>query len=154
MTRNRIQKGLVLLGLAAAALVTFVVALYVYVVATTRPLHPDVQSVPSVSRAAPQAKWTEAVERSRDIMRAGLTEQNLPGLSVAVGLDGDIVWAEGFGYADLEKRPSRRRRNSGSATYPTPSPPPPSDCCWRNSASTSTPMFRSTCLSSRRSSGR
>jgi serine beta-lactamase-like protein LACTB len=104
MTRNRIQKGLVLLGLAAAALVTFVVALYVYVVATTRPLHPDVQSVPSVSRAAPQAKWTEAVERSRDIMRAGLTEQNLPGLSVAVGLDGDIVWAEGFGYADLEKR--------------------------------------------------
>jgi serine beta-lactamase-like protein LACTB, mitochondrial len=104
MTRNRIQNGLVLLGLAAAALVSFVVALYVYVVATTRPLHPDVQSVPSVSRAAPQAKWTEAVERSRDIMRAGLTEQNLPGLSVAVGLDGDIVWAEGFGYADLEKQ--------------------------------------------------
>ena len=33
-----------------------------------------------------------------------LTEQNLPGLSVAVGVGGDIVWAEGFGWADLEKR--------------------------------------------------
>jgi len=27
-----------------------------------------------------------------------------PGLSVAVGLDGEVVWAEGFGYADLENR--------------------------------------------------
>src|SRR5262245_34461910 len=101
---NRIQKGLALLGLAAAALFTFVVGLYVYVVATTRPLHPDVQSVPSVARAAPPAKWSDAVGRGRQIMRAALTEQNLPGLSVAVGIDRDIAWAEGFGYADLEKR--------------------------------------------------
>ncbi|MEO8259978.1 MAG: serine hydrolase domain-containing protein, partial [Acidobacteriota bacterium] len=28
----------------------------------------------------------------------------LPGLSVAVGVGGDIVWAEGFGWADIEKR--------------------------------------------------
>jgi hypothetical protein len=32
------------------------------------------------------------------------TEQNLPGLSVAMGVAGDIVWAEGFGWADLENR--------------------------------------------------
>ena len=38
------------------------------------------------------------------IARAGLIEQNLPGLSVAVGAGGEIVWAEGFGWADLEKR--------------------------------------------------
>ena len=37
-------------------------------------------------------------------MRAGLIQQNLPGLSVAVGVDGDIVWAEGFGWADLENQ--------------------------------------------------
>jgi serine beta-lactamase-like protein LACTB, mitochondrial len=104
MTMNRIQRGFALVGLAAAALFTFVVGLYVYVVATTRPLHPDLQSVPSVTHAAPPARWTEAVNRSRDIMRAGLIEQNLPGLSVAVAIDGEIVWAEGFGYADLEKR--------------------------------------------------
>jgi CubicO group peptidase (beta-lactamase class C family) len=44
------------------------------------------------------------VEQGRQIVRAGLTEQNLPGLSVAVGVGGDIVWAEGFGWADLEIR--------------------------------------------------
>ncbi len=44
------------------------------------------------------------MEQGRQIVRAGLTEQNLPGLSVAVGVGGDIVWAEGFGWADLERR--------------------------------------------------
>jgi CubicO group peptidase (beta-lactamase class C family) len=33
-----------------------------------------------------------------------LIEQNLPGLSVAVGAGSEILWAEGFGWADLEKR--------------------------------------------------
>ncbi len=42
--------------------------------------------------------------RGRQVARAGLAEQNLPGLSVAVGIDGEIVWAEGFGWADLESR--------------------------------------------------
>jgi CubicO group peptidase (beta-lactamase class C family) len=45
-----------------------------------------------------------AIERGRQIIRTGLTEQNLPGLSVAVGVGGDLVWAEGFGWADLDKR--------------------------------------------------
>jgi len=42
------------------------------------------------------------VQQARQVVRAGLTEQNLPGLSVAVGAGGEIVWAEGFGWADLE----------------------------------------------------
>jgi CubicO group peptidase (beta-lactamase class C family) len=49
-------------------------------------------------------QWIDAVEQARQIVRASLTEQNLPGLSVAVGAGGEIVWAEGFGWADLEKR--------------------------------------------------
>jgi CubicO group peptidase (beta-lactamase class C family) len=44
------------------------------------------------------------VTRGREIVRTALTQQNLPGLSVAVGVGGDIVWAEGFGWADLENR--------------------------------------------------
>jgi CubicO group peptidase (beta-lactamase class C family) len=44
------------------------------------------------------------VDRARRIIRAGLGEQNLPGLSVAVGAGGGLVWAEGFGWADLETR--------------------------------------------------
>jgi serine beta-lactamase-like protein LACTB, mitochondrial len=101
---NRIHKGVALIGLALAALFTFAVGLYVYVIATTRPLHPDPQRVPSSTHAAPSATWTNAVERGREITRAALTEQNLPGLSIAVGIANDIVWAEGFGFANLETR--------------------------------------------------
>lgn len=52
--------------------------------------------------------WTEgqarAVEQARERIRAVMEEKNLPGVSVAVGLEGDLVWAEGFGWADLEQR--------------------------------------------------
>src|SRR4029453_14917253 len=48
-------------------------------------------------------------------------EQNLPGLSVAGGIGGEIVWAEGFGWADLEKKqpvaPDTRFR-IGTASIP------------------------------------
>jgi CubicO group peptidase (beta-lactamase class C family) len=33
-----------------------------------------------------------------------MEEQGVPGLSVAVGVKGEMVWAEGFGFADLENR--------------------------------------------------
>lgn len=33
-----------------------------------------------------------------------MAEKNLPGVSVAVGVEGKLVWAEGFGWADLEQR--------------------------------------------------
>jgi CubicO group peptidase (beta-lactamase class C family) len=59
--------------------------------------------MPVTPSAGPSA-WTGAAERARDIVRTSAAEQNLPGVSVAVGVDGDIVWAEGFGWADLEKR--------------------------------------------------
>src|SRR6202008_3087914 len=64
-------------------------------------------------------KGTEAVEQGRHILRAALTEQNLPGLSVAVGAGGDIVWAEGFGWADLDTQapvaPGTRFRTGGAS---------------------------------------
>jgi serine beta-lactamase-like protein LACTB, mitochondrial len=71
---------------------------------TTSVLHPVSQNVPSVMPSAPPPEWAQAVEQARQIVREGLSVQNLPGLSVAVGLGGDIVWAEGFGWADLESR--------------------------------------------------
>ena len=72
--------------------------------AMATPLHPNPQEVTSVAASDPLQQWDGAVEQARQIVRAALTEQNLPGLSVAVGAGGDIVWAEGFGWADLEKR--------------------------------------------------
>ena len=85
-------------------LVAAILGLFAYMSATATPLHPDAQKVPSVAQSAPAPQWADAVERGRQVIRAGLTEQNLPGVSVAVGAGGDIVWAEGFGWADLEKR--------------------------------------------------
>ena len=76
--------------------------LYLYTSATAPLLHPDPQDVPSEMRSTPPQQWTAAVDQGRQAVRAALTEQNLPGLSVAVGAGGDIVWAEGFGWADLE----------------------------------------------------
>jgi serine beta-lactamase-like protein LACTB, mitochondrial len=104
VSRSRTQTWLALFVLAVGLVLAAILGLFAYVSATATPLHPDRQKVPSVAHSAPLPKWADAVEQGRQIARAGVTEQNLPGISVAVGIDGDIVWAEGFGWADLEKR--------------------------------------------------
>jgi CubicO group peptidase (beta-lactamase class C family) len=101
---SRTHTVLALIVVAVGLLVAAILGLFAYISATATPLHPDPQSVPAVTHSAPSRRWADAVERGRRIVRAGLTEQNLPGLSVAVGVDGDIVWAEGQGWADLENR--------------------------------------------------
>jgi serine beta-lactamase-like protein LACTB len=110
---------LLLIAVPPFLLGLFVVGLFVYVNATARPLHPDPKAVPSVTQSSPSPKWAGAVEQGRQLARAGLVQQNLPGLSVAVGAGGDIVWAEGFGWADLEKRvpvaPGMRFRTGGAS---------------------------------------
>jgi serine beta-lactamase-like protein LACTB len=101
--KNRLKTwavGIVLIGLLLAV----VVGLAMYMRATATPLHAQPQSVPSVTQSKPSPQWSKAVIRARQIMRAGLAEQNLPGVSVAVGVGGDIVWAEGFGWADVKDR--------------------------------------------------
>ena len=104
MAKNRIPIWLALIVGAIGLPLAAILGLWAYKSVTTPILHPDPQQVRSVTHSEPSRKWADAVERGRQIMRAGLTEQNLPGLSVAVGVDGDIVWAEGFGWADLENQ--------------------------------------------------
>jgi CubicO group peptidase (beta-lactamase class C family) len=101
---NRIQTWLALIVVSVGLVLAAVLGLWAYTSATATPLHPDPRDVPSVTHSAPSPQWADAVERGRQIARAGLSEQNLPGLSVAVGVGGEIVWAEGFGWADLEAR--------------------------------------------------
>ena len=67
-------------------------------------LYADPSKVPSVNEVSPSPRWLAAVEQGRTLTRTAVTEQNLPGLSVAVGVAGEIVWAEGFGWADIEDR--------------------------------------------------
>src|SRR5262245_25995153 len=85
------------------------VGLCSYVRSTSPPVHPDPRTAPSVQHATPSPSWAAAVRKSQEIARALLGEQNLPGLSVAVGVAGEgpdqgIVWAEGFGWANVENR--------------------------------------------------
>jgi serine beta-lactamase-like protein LACTB len=104
MSMSRKEIWLAVIVLPPALLLVFIMGLFAYMDATKTPLHPDLQQVRSVTHADPAPKWIDAVERGRQIMRAGLAQQNLPGLSVAVGVDRDIVWAEGFGWADIQTR--------------------------------------------------
>jgi CubicO group peptidase (beta-lactamase class C family) len=101
---NRLDVWLGLIVLGAGGVILAVAGLWIYVSATAVPLHPSAAEVASVARETPGTKWTAAVERARQIMRAGVAEQNLPGVSVAVGAGAGIVWAEGFGWADLDTK--------------------------------------------------
>ena len=100
----RMEIWLALMVAPVALVLIAIPGLFVYMSATATPLHPNPRDVPSVTRSASLPKWADAVGQGRQIMRAALTDQNLPGLSVAVGAGGEVVWAEGFGWADLEKR--------------------------------------------------
>jgi serine beta-lactamase-like protein LACTB len=90
------------LMLVPVGLLLLIPALWVFVSLTAPPVHPNPDSVPTVMQPAPASKWTGAVEQGRRIVRASVAEQNLPGLSVAIGIEGGMVWAEGFGFADLK----------------------------------------------------
>ena len=100
---NRMETWLTLVVVGVGVGLVTIFGLLGYMTATA-PLHPQPDAVPSVAHADPSRAWAGAVDRARGIMHAALIEQNLPGLSVAVGVNGEIVWAEGFGWADLEKR--------------------------------------------------
>ena len=93
-----------LLVVAVVLPVAAIIAIVVFVSIRSTPLHPNPLDVPSVLHSAPLPKWADAVDKGRQIVRKGLTGQNLPGVSVAVGVGHDIVWAEGIGWANLEQR--------------------------------------------------
>jgi len=46
--------------------------------------------------------YAAAIEESRHLMDSLLKTGNAPGMDIAVSLHGEVVWSEGFGYADLE----------------------------------------------------
>ncbi len=71
--------------------------------ASTMAVHTDPAAVPSTPGVHAE-RYAAAIEESRRLAHALLLEDNLPGLSVAVARDGEIVWTEGFGWADVETR--------------------------------------------------
>ncbi len=98
------ETWIALIVAAIGLIPTAIAGLWWYMGATATPLHPNARDVTSIGQSDPKPQWADAVEQGRQIVRASLTEQNVPGLSVAVGFGGEIVWAEGFGWADIERR--------------------------------------------------
>jgi CubicO group peptidase (beta-lactamase class C family) len=71
---------------------------------STISVHLDHAALQSTAADVHVERYSGAVDESRRLSRSLVVEENLPGLSVAVAVDGEIVWAEGFGWADIEAR--------------------------------------------------
>lgn len=104
MSRSRTGTWIALIVAAVGLVVAAIAGLFVYLNVTATPLHRNADDVTSVTYSTPSPQWAAAAEKGRRIVRASVIQQNLPGISVAVGASGNIVWAEGFGWADLATR--------------------------------------------------
>ncbi len=102
--RNRLPIWARRTGLAAGVLIAGSSAFLIHAVTVAGPLFAQPPDVPSVTAPAPSPQWTAAVDRARPMVRAAIGEQNLPGVSIAVGMGAGIVWAEGFGWRDVVTR--------------------------------------------------
>jgi len=102
--RNRLPIWAGRTALALGVLIAAFAAFLTHAVTVAAPLFAQPPDVPSVSESAPSPQWAAAADRARPMVRAAIVEQNLPGVSVAVGAGGTVVWAEGFGWRDVETR--------------------------------------------------
>jgi len=103
-TRRRGEAVLAAL-IAGAAVVLVIGAGVLYFGSTIIPVHTNPAAIPSAAADIDAGNYAAAVDEARRLARALLVEENLPGLSVAVAVDGAIVWTEGFGYAAVDRTP-------------------------------------------------
>lgn len=61
-------------------------------------------------------------QKAAQLIRTFMNDHQVPGVAVTVGMNGQIIWSEGFGYADLEQRvpvwPAITRFRVGSVAKP------------------------------------
>jgi len=48
--------------------------------------------------------YKPAIEHGQNALREFMNVSSVPGMSVAIDLQGNLIWSEGFGFADLEQR--------------------------------------------------
>src|SRR5688500_13626846 len=116
--RNRLPIWAGRTALAVGVVIAAFAAFLTHAVTVAAPLFAQTPDVPSVIDSAPSPQYAAAVGRAREVVRAAVLEQNLPGVSVAVGAGGTVVWAEGFGWRDVDtRRPvtANTRFNIGTA---------------------------------------
>ncbi|MCZ6643384.1 MAG: serine hydrolase [Gammaproteobacteria bacterium] len=85
-----------------AKFLSFTVCTFIYTFATTMALAdtPFLNRFDSVGSAS---HYRSAIEQARQQIQV-LMDSGAPGISIAVGVDQQIVWSEGFGYANVEHR--------------------------------------------------
>ncbi len=71
-------------------------------VSTIDPPHTDPAAVPSSAAAPPDPRYARAAGEAGRLVRGLIVEEHLPGVSIAVAVDGQVVWTGGFGWADVE----------------------------------------------------
>ena len=98
-TRRRAEVALAIL----LVLILVVVGTAVVWILSTAPIHESAASVPATAGIAPSGRYAGAAGQARSQAQALAARDNLPGVSVAVAVDGEIVWTEGVGWADVER---------------------------------------------------
>lgn len=102
--RNRLSPWTARTALVLGAVIAAFAAFLTSEVSVRAVMSPPAEPVPSSVGVAPTQQYAAAVERARGLVRAAIAEQNLPGVSVAVGAGGAVVWTEGFGWRDVGTR--------------------------------------------------
>ena len=97
-TRSRTKALLAIVALVATVVI-FVVAGALRFFGT--PVHADAATMPSTA-GLQASQYANAIDEARRLARQAVLEENLPGLSVAVGAGGALVWSEGIGWAEVE----------------------------------------------------
>ncbi|MCC7123379.1 MAG: serine hydrolase [Acidobacteria bacterium] len=116
--RHRLPVWAARTALIVAVVTAAFAAFLTHGVVVTAPLFAQSPEVPAVSSEAPAPRYAAGADRARELVRTAMLEQNLPGVSVAVGAGDTLVWAEGFGWRDVGTRTPvtpRTRFNIGTA---------------------------------------
>lgn len=100
MKRFKIEA--ILAGVFALLIVAVGAGAFYFV--ATMSVHSSPETLPSRAEGEPPPSLAATVMSARQLARSAVVEQNLPSLSVAVAKDGQMVWQEAFGYADVAKQ--------------------------------------------------
>jgi len=92
MTRRAFVKAAVIVGIGAGAVAPGVLA------------RTQQYGAPYGDVLRPAGRYASAIAEARGQLVTFMTDNGVPGLSIAIAVDGDIVWSEGLGYANVEQR--------------------------------------------------
>jgi len=101
-SRRRTKERLLILLFVALALTIGVWRLLIFISERTAPLAGA--ALPVCGAEPPGDRYAKARAEAGDQVQGLMEERHIPGLTVAVALDGQMLWSEGFGYAGQEDR--------------------------------------------------